>query len=453
MAKPAAAAKAKLAHDQAAVQFQFVAASSGRQTDGAHGKSGDHIYLLVGVALGGVIGWLIGSRKGARAEAESQATEQRFEDHRRQSEEQHAALRESFKVLSVDALKEAQPELVRLAGETLGKLHESAKGELNTSKEAVAKLVAPLTQHLATYQQRLSESEKSRNTQLGALREQLSTLSENSKSLSSETEQLRMILNSSQARGKWGEETLRRVVEAAGLSSHCDFSEQTGSAEGRPDMIVHLPEGRHIVVDAKSPDLSFLNDLESGDAAQRKTAIEQHGKKMRETIKALADRNYPQHIDGALDCVVMFVPAESLFSAALEGDPDLIVWAAARRITIATPASLIALLRSVSVSWQYHSQSENARTIAEAAQQLYKRLGTFLGHFDKIRTGLERANKAYNAAVGSYESSVKPSGERVNKLQTGETEGKELPAVEPVAEVLRTLPAPAEGETDQVESA
>jgi DNA recombination protein RmuC len=342
---------------------------------------------------------------------------------------------------------------VRLAGETLGKLHESAKGELNTSKEAVAKLVAPLTQHLATYQQRLSESEKSRNTQLGALREQLSTLSENSKSLSSETEQLRMILNSSQARGKWGEETLRRVVEAAGLSSHCDFSEQTGSAEGRPDMIVHLPEGRHIVVDAKSPDLSFLNDLESGDAAQRKTAIEQHGKKMRETIKALADRNYPQHIDGALDCVVMFVPAESLFSAALEGDPDLIVWAAARRITIATPASLIALLRSVSVSWQYHSQSENARTIAEAAQQLYKRLGTFLGHFDKIRTGLERANKAYNAAVGSYESSIKPSGERVNKLQTGETEGKELPAVEPVAEVLRTLPAPAEDETDQAESA
>ena len=181
--------------------------------------------------------------------------------------------------------------------------------------------------------------------------------------------------------------------------------------------------------------------------------MEQHGKKMRETIKALADRNYPQHIDGALDCVVMFVPAESLFSAALEGDPDLIVWAAARRITIATPASLIALLRSVSVSWQYHSQSENARTIAEAAQQLYKRLGTFLGHFDKIRTGLERANKAYNAAVGSYESSIKPSGERVNKLQTGETEGKELPAVEPVAEVLRTLPAPAEDETDQAKSA
>ena len=404
------------------------------------------IYLLVGVVLGGVIGWLVGSRKGAKAEAENQAAESRLEDQRKQSEEQLVALKESFKVLSADALKEAQPELVRLAGETLGKLHESAKGELNTSKEAVAKLVAPLAQHLETYQQRLSESEKSRNTQLGALREQLATLSENSKSLSSETEQLRSILSSSQARGTWGEETLRRVVEAAGLSSHCDFSEQTGSAEGRPDMIVHLPGGRHIVVDAKAPDLSFLKELESGDAAQRKSAIQQHGKKMRETIKALADRNYPDHIDGALDCVVMFVPAESLFSAALEGDPDLIVWAAERRITLATPTSLIALLSSVKVSWQYHSQSENARAIAEAAQELYNRIGTFIGHFNNIRKGLERANKSYNDAVGSYERSIKPSGERVNKLQVGETEGKELPAVEPVAEVLRTLPAPAEDE-------
>ena len=410
------------------------------------------VYLLVGVALGGVIGWLVGTRKGARAEAESQAAEKRLEELREQSAEQLAALKESFKALSADALKEAQPELVRLANETLGKFHETAKGDLNTSKEAVAKLVAPLKQHLETYQQRLSESEKSRNTQLGALREQLDALSENSRTLSSETEQLRMILNSSQARGRWGEETLRRVVEAAGLSSHCDFSEQTGAAEGRPDMIVHLPEGRHIVVDAKSPDLSFLNDLESGDAAQRKSAIEQHGKKMRETIKALADRNYPEHIDGALDCVVMFVPAESLFSAALEGDPDLIVWAAERRITMATPASLIALLRSVSVSWQFHSQSDNARAIAGAAQELYNRLGTFLGHLDKIRKGLEQAGKAYNAAVGSYERSIKPSGERVNKLQVGETEGKELPAIEPVTEVLRTLPAPAEDEDNQAQS-
>ena len=407
------------------------------------------IYLLIGALLGGVIGWLLGSRKGARSEAESQAAQKQLEQLRVQSAEQLAALKESFKALSADALKEAQPELVRLANETLGKFHETAKGDLNTSKEAVAKLVAPLKEHLEAYQKRLNESEKNRNTQLGALREQLDTLSANSRTLSDETVQLRMILNSSQARGRWGEATLRRVVEAAGLSSHCDFSEQSGSVEGRPDMIVHLPGGRHIVVDAKTPDLSFLDQLESGDAAQRRLAIEQHGKKMRDTIKALADRNYPQHIEGALDCVVMFVPAESLFSAALEGDPDLIVWAAERRITMATPTSLIALLSSVKVSWQYHTQSENARAIAEAAQELYGRLGVFLGHFEKIRKGIEQAGKAYNAAVGSYERSVRPSGERVNKLQVGETGGNELPNVEPVKEVLRTLPDTSENEDSQ----
>ena len=407
------------------------------------------IYLLIGTLLGGVIGWLLGSRKGARSEAESQAAEKQLEQLRVQSAEQLAALKESFKALSADAIKEAQPELVRLANETLGKFHETAKGDLNTSKEAVAKLVAPLKENLEAYQKRLYESEKNRNTQLGALREQLDTLSANSRTLSDETVQLRMILNSSQARGRWGEATLRRVVEAAGLSSHCDFSEQSGSAEGRPDMIVHLPGGRHIVVDAKMPDLSFLDQLESGDAAKRRLAIEQHGKKMRDTIKALADRNYPQHIEGALDCVVMFVPAESLFSAALEGDPDLIVWAAERRITMATPTSLIALLSSVKVSWQYHTQSENARAIAEAAQELYGRLGVFLGHFEKIRKGIEQAGKAYNAAVGSYERSVRPSGERVNKLQVGETGGNELPNVEPVKEVLRTLPDTSENEDSQ----
>ena len=136
----------------------------------------------------------------------------------------------------------------------------------------------------------------------------------------------------------------------------------------------------------------------------------------------------------------MFVPAESLFSAALEGDPGLIIWAAERRITLATPTSLIALLSSVNVSWQYHTQSENARNIAEASQELYSRLVVFIGHFDKIRKGLEQAGKAYNAALGSYERSVRPSGERVNKLQVGETEGRELPNFEPVNEMLREIP-------------
>jgi len=409
------------------------------------------IGLLIGAVLGGVIGWLLGTLKSARAEAGREATEFRIEEQRKAMEDQLAALRksnndaiaqlkESFKALSSDALKEAQPELVRLANETLGKFHETAKGDLNTSKEAVAKLVAPLKEQLETYQNRLAQSDSSQTKQLSRVSEQLESLGKQSQLLSKETEQLRLILNSSQQRGRWGEETLRRVVEASGLSVHCDFTEQAQAAEGRPDLVVHLPGNRHIVIDAKMPDLSFLNELDASEPSRRKEVIAQHAKKMRDTIRNLADRNYPQHIEGALDCVVMFVPAESLFSAALEGDPDLIIWAAERRITLATPTSLIALLNSVKVSWQYHTQSENARIIAEAAQELYGRLGVFVGHFDKIRKGLDQAGKAFNAAVGSYERNVKPSGERVNKLQVGDTEGQGLPSVEPATDALREAP-------------
>ena len=315
------------------------------------------IGLLIGAFLGGVIGWLLGSRKSARAEAEREATQTRIEEQRKASEEQLAMVRkvndqaisqlkDSFKALSVDALKEAQPALV----ERLEKFQAVTKGDLNTSKEAVAKLVAPLKEQLETYQKRLAQSSNNQTEQLSKVTQHLETLGEQSHLLSKETEQLRQILNSSQQRGRWGEETLRRVVEAAGLSAHCDFTEQAQAAEGRPDLVVHLPGNRHIVIDSKVPDFSFLNELDAADPAERKAAFEQHAKKMRDTIKALADRNYPKHIEGALDCVVMFVPAESLFSAALEGDPGLIIWAAERRITLATPTSLIALLSSVKVS-------------------------------------------------------------------------------------------------------
>ena len=156
-----------------------------------------------------------------------------------------------------------------------------------------------------------------------------------------------MVLKSNQARGRWGEETLRRVVEAAGMSAHCDFSEQTQEGEAKPDLIVRLPGDRVIIVDAKVPDLDFLNALEAADPMKRAESLAAHAAKLKATIKALADRDYPRQFPNALDYVVLFVPAESLFSAALEGDHDLIVWAAEKRILLATPASLIALLRSV----------------------------------------------------------------------------------------------------------
>ncbi len=224
------------------------------------------------------------------------------------------------------------------------------------------------------------------------------------------------------------------------MSAHCDFNEQTQSGDSKPDLTVHLPGDRIIIVDSKVPDLDFLKAIDAADPAARGEALAVHALKLKNTIRGLAERDYPRQFPNALDYVVLFLPAESLFSAALEGDRDLIVWAAQRKIMLATPASLIGLLRAVSVSWQQHAQSENAREIAEAAQELFVRVVKLMEHFDRIRGGLEKANTAYNDAVGSYERMVRPSGDRLLKL-SGNAAPKPLPDIQPLDATLR-LPPP-----------
>ena len=370
--------------------------------------------------------------------------ERQLREAREAQQKALADLREAFKALSADALKQTQPEFLRLANETLGKFAESAKGDLSLRQEAIATLVKPLEEQLKTYQERLAQSETTQSKTLGEVRQHLESLAQQSQALSTETLQLRRVLSSNQARGKWGEETLRRVVEAAGMSAHCDFTEQAQSDDKKPDLVVRLPGDRLIIVDAKVPDLDFLNALGTADETKRAESLAAHADKLRGTIKALADRDYPAQFPNALDHVVLFLPAESLFSAALEGDHDLIIWAAQRRIMLATPASLIALLRSVSVSWQQHEQTVNAREIAEAAGELFSRVAKFSEHFERIRGGLERANTAYNDAVGSYDRMVRPSGERLLKLGSA-SGGKSLAEVEPIPDLLRPSPASNSG--------
>lgn len=327
-----------------------------------------------------------------------------------------ADLREAFKALSADALKQTAPEFLRLAEQSFGKFQETAKGDLAQRQEAIKGLVEPLKQQLDTYQKQLQQNETAQADTLGKVKEQLTALAASSQSLAAETAQFRSVLKSNQARGRWGEETLRRVVEAAGMSAHCDFTEQAQSDDKKPDLIVKLPGDRFIIVDAKVPELDFLDALDAADAVKRTQALAAHAGKLKAAIKLLADRDYPRQFPNALDYVVLFLPAESLFSAALEGDHDLIIWAAERHIMLATPASLIALLRSVSVSWQQHAQTENAQKIAVAAQEFYARVVIFTEHFSKIRDGLEKANDAYNKAAASFQSRVRPAGERLAGL-------------------------------------
>jgi DNA recombination protein RmuC len=383
--------------------------------------------------------------EASRAAAQKLVADQRelydkaLRDAKEAQDKALADLRATFKALSVDTLRELQPQFIERVTETVAKLQETGKGDLARREEAIKTLVKPLEEQLKTYQQRLQQSESAQSSTLGEVKKHLETLAQQSQSLSNETLQLRLVLSSNQARGRWGEETLRRVVEAAGMSAHCDFSEQAQVGDSKPDLIVHLPGDRVIIVDAKVPDLDFLNALDASDATKRAEALAAHAGKMKATVKALADRDYPRQFPNALDYVVMFLPAESLFSAALEGDHDLIIWAAGKRIMLATPASLIALLRSVSVSWQQHAQTVNAQAIAEAAQELYARVCKFTEHFEKIRVGLEKATGAFNDAAGSYERMVRPSGERLLKLR-GDAQAKELTDLQPLSTALRLPP-------------
>jgi DNA recombination protein RmuC len=343
-----------------------------------------------------------------------------------------ADLRQAFQALSADALRQNNPQFLQLASQTFAKLQETAKGDLST-------LVQPLREQLDTYQKRLQQSDSTQSTALGEVKKQLESLALNSQTLSSETLQLRRVLSSNQARGRWGEETLRRVVEAAGMSPHCDFTEQNQVDDKKPDLIVHLPGDRVIIVDAKVPDLDFLQAIDSADGVTRAEALAAHASKLKDTIRDLARKDYAGQYPHALEHVVLFLPAESLFSAALEADRELITWAAQRQIMLATPTSLIALLSAVSMSWQQHAQTENAREIAATAQELFNRVAKFIEHFEKIRAGLERANGAFNDAVGSYERMVRPSGEKLLKLGGGAAV-KDLPEISPLDATLRLPP-------------
>ncbi len=386
------------------------------------------VTVVIAVVIGFGAGWFVASRIAAarlaaetaeiraRAAAQEELFNRQIADLREQEEKRIATLKESFKALSSDLLREQAPEVVALAKETLEKVHLAAQGDLAKRQEAIAGLLKPLEEQLKIYQQRLQQSEQQQQSAIGEVRKQLEDLSKRSQELTDATQKFRMVLSSSQARGKWGEETLRRVVEAAGMSAHCDFTEQVSGDEGRPDLIVHLPGDRVIIVDAKVPDLEFLSAMNEGDLEKRQRLLAEHARKLKATIEALAKRDYPRQFPNALDHVVLFLPAESLFSAALEADRDLIVWAASKKILLATPASLIALLRSVSVSWQQSEQAEQARAIGEAAQELYRRVATFTEHLEKMGNALRSMNEHFDKAVGSYERQVRPQGERLLSL-------------------------------------
>ena len=324
------------------------------------------------------------------------------------------------------------------------------KGDLETRQKAIDGLIGPLKESLGRYEHQILEMEKARQKAYGTLDEQLRTLAQANERLEEETKHLASALSSPlKARGRWGELTLRRVVELAGMSEHCDFTEQetitTESGRQRPDMIVNLPGNRRIAVDAKVPLQAFLDAVDPEKSEkERAEALETHGELVRGHMNQLAERKYWEQVGPELELVVLFLPGESFFSAAMEQDRQLIDDGMQKKVVLATPTTLIALLRSAAYLWQQEKITQNAKQISDLGRELYDRLKTFLGHFQTVGSSLERAVESYNKAVGSMESRVLVSARKFKEL--GAATGEEIPELEPVDEVPRALVAPEKDE-------
>lgn len=348
-------------------------------------------------------------------------------------------LTDHFKALSAHALNENNQAFLDLAQASLEKYQEGAKGDLLRRQEAIDHLLKPLCQSLDRVDERINEIERARIGAYSGLCEQIKGLAGLHSELRSETANLVKALRQPHVRGRWGEMQLRRVVEMAGMAEHCDFSCQVSiqAEEGvrRPDMVVKLPNEQHIVIDAKTPIQAYLDAVESADEVQRSAKLAQHSKQVKTHISQLGAKSYWDQFQTTPEFVILFIPGETFFSAALEQDPSLIEYGAEQKVMIATPTTLIALLRAVAYGWRQEALTKNMLKIGELGKQLHERLSTLVEHFNEIGKNLERAGAAYNQTVSCMESRVLVTARRFHEL--GAARRKEIK--EPKAVALTSL--------------
>ncbi|MEE8368902.1 MAG: DNA recombination protein RmuC [Thermoanaerobaculia bacterium] len=410
------------------------------------------LIILAGAAFGIVLGWL---GKGL-ATANSLATandqlreldrqlavagervnrsDQLIEEQKLFIESAKKDLEATFQSLASKALKGTSEQFLTLAEQKFAASQVQAVADLEERKTAIATLLSPFREILKNLDTKTTAIEKERTRAYSRIDEQIRALAEATSGLQERTISLTTALKGgTHVRGRWGEIALKNIAELAGMTEHCDFEEQPTIGDGkRPDMTVKLPGGRHIVIDAKAPLSAFLEANDAATEADRKAALQRHVKALKTHIKDLSGRNYESTLESSVDLVVMFLPGDPFLSAAASIDPDLQVEALRSKVLIATPTTLIALLRTVAIYWQQRSLAENAEEIAKTATLLYERAAKFEEELSRVGKGLGIAVDAYNRAVGSFEKRLIPMGNRLEQMKVTAQSKRELQTPEPV---------------------